>query len=83
MKKKKEKFVDDGRVIANMDDPSINGYKSKKEHDKQRELRELDMSREERRAIYRAAFSQFMPVFGMFIASLLIVILLLYFFWMN
>lgn len=83
MKKKKDEFIDDGRVIADMDYEHITGYKSKKERRKHEELRELQISRKERRAIYKAAFAQFMPVFGIFIASLLFVIFMLYFFWLN
>ncbi len=82
-KDKKEKFVDDGRVIADMDCEHITGYKSKKERRNREELKEMQITRKERWAIYKAALQQFMPALGMFIGSVLIVILLMYFFWLN
>lgn len=53
MKKKKEKFVDDGRTIADMDYEHITGYKSKSERKKHNEIRSLNLSKQERRAIYK------------------------------
>ena len=44
-KKKKEKFVDDGRVIAPMDNEYITGYKSKAQHPLYSRLREARISR--------------------------------------
>ena len=82
-KKKKEKFVDDGRVIASMDNEFITGYKSREARKNREELRESNLTRKERWAIYKASLGAVMPVFGMFILSLVIVILLLYFFWMH
>jgi hypothetical protein len=82
-KKKKEKFVDDGRVIASMDSEYITGYKSREARKNREELRESNLTRRERWAIYKAALGAVMPVFGIFMISLVIVILLLYFFWMH
>ena len=82
-KKKKEKFVDDGRVIAPMDNEYITGYKSKEHRDRRRELQETNLSRKERWAIYKAMLANVMPVFLTFMLSLVIAILLLYFFWIN
>ena len=82
-KKQKEKFEDDGRVVADMDYEHITGYKSKKHRENHRAIRELHLSRKERWAIYKGAFMQWMPIFGLFFASLIFVILFLYFFWMN
>lgn len=82
-REKKEEFVDDGRVIADMDTELITGYKSKKHRELERELKETDLTRQERWAIYKGALMQYMPIFGMFIGSLVLVIFLLYFFWMN
>ncbi len=80
-KKKKEKFVDDGRVIAPMDNEYITGYKSKEHREKRRELQEANLSRKERWAIYKAMLGNVMPVFLTFMLSLVAAILLLYFFW--
>ena len=82
-KKKQEKFVDDGRVIAPMDNEYITGYKSKEHREKRRELQEANLSRKERWAIYKAMLANVMPVFLTFMLSLVIAILLLYFFWIN
>ena len=81
--KKKEKFEDDGRVIANMDFEHITGYKSRKHRENRQALKEARLTFKERIAIYKAALAQTMPVFGLFFASLLLVIFFLYFFWMN
>ena len=82
-KKQKEEFVDDGRVIASMDSEYINGYKSKKHRENREALREAQVSRKERWAIYKAAFGAFMPILGIFLVSIILVLCLLYFFWLN
>ena len=82
-KKKKEKFVDDGRVIAPMDNEYITGYKSKEHRDRRRELQEANLSRKERWAIYKAMLANVMPVFLTFLCSLVAVIVFLYFFWVK
>lgn len=82
-KKPKQKFVDDGRVIASMDSEYITGYKSRKSRENRKAIREANLTRKERWAIYKAALSAVLPVFCMFIAALLIVLLFLYFFWMH
>ena len=82
-KKQKPKFVDDGRVIASMESEYITGYKTEKGRKNREELRESNLTRKERWAIYKGALGAIMPVFMMFILSLVIVIFLLYFFWMN
>lgn len=82
-KKKKEKFDDDGRVIAPMDGEHLNGYKSKEHRENRQALREANLSRKERWAIYKATLANVMPLFGMFFISLIIAILFLYFFWLN
>ena len=82
-KEKKEKFIDDGRVIADMDNEFITGYKSKEHRRNVEALREAQLSREERKAIYKGALAQVMPIFGIFVLSIVAVIFLLYFFWMR
>ncbi|MBR4943274.1 MAG: hypothetical protein IKZ28_04505 [Clostridia bacterium] len=82
-KKKKEEFVDDGRVVASMDYEHINGYKSKAQRENRRALKEVRLSRKERWAIYKGLLSNLMPMFWMFMASFMVAILLLYIFWLN
>ena len=81
--KKKEKFEDDGRVIADMDFEHITGYRSKKQRENRKAIQEAKLSRKERWAIYKGAFMQYMPIFGLFFLSIIFVIFFLYFFWMN
>lgn len=82
-KKKKQEFVDDGRVIADMDNEYITGYKSKEHRKNVEALKEAQLSREERKAIYKGALRQVMPIFGIFVLSIVAVIFFLYFFWMR
>ena len=82
-KKKKEEFVDDGRVIASMDHECINGYRSKEEREKHRQLQELNLNRKERWAIYKGALRSLLPSFAIFIGSLIFVILFLYLVWIR
>ena len=82
-RKKKEKFVDDGRVIASMENEYITGYKSSAGRKNREELRESNLTRKERWAIYRAALGAVMPVFGLFIVAIVAVLFFLYFFWIN
>jgi hypothetical protein len=82
-KKQKEKFVDDGIVIAPMHGEHINSYKSKAHRENRQALREANLSRKERWAIYKGVLSNVMPIFAIFFASLVIAICLLYLFWMK
>ena len=81
-KKKKEKFEDDGRVIADMDFEHITGYRSKKHRENRQAIKEANLSRKERWAIYKAYLSQCMPIFGIFFLSIVVVLLFLRFVWM-
>ena len=81
-KKKKEKFEDDGRVVADMDFEHITGYRSKKHRENRQAIKEANLSRKERWAIYKAAFTQYMPIFGIFFLSIVVVLLFLRFVWM-
>lgn len=82
-KKEKQKFVDDGRVIASMDSEYINGYASKQQRENRQALREARLTRKERWAIYKAALAHILPVFFMFLCSVFFVIIFLYFVWMR
>ena len=76
----KKKFVDDGRVIADMDAENITGYRSKEERKKHEELSSLDLSKEEKKAICRAAMSQSVPMIFFFVGAMVLLLLLFYFF---
>ena len=78
-KKQKPEFVDDGRTFANMDYENITGYKSKEERQKHEELRSLNLSKKERRALYKASMAQFLPAFLCFVAAFSLIFLVLYF----
>lgn len=82
-KKKKVKFEDDGRVIADMDFEHITGYRSKKHRENRQAIKEANLSRKERWAIYKAAFTEYMPIFGIFYLSIIVVILFLYLVWIR
>ena len=60
-KKAKPVFVDDGRTIADMDCEAIAGYKSKEQRKKHEELKALNLTKEERKAIYRGTFKFVIP----------------------
>lgn len=79
-KKQKPEFVDDGRTIANMDYENITGYKSAEERKKHEELRSLNLSKRERKALYKASMAQFLPAFFCFIAAFTLIFVALYFF---
>ena len=79
----KEKFVDDGRVIAPMDGEHLNGYKSKAHRENRRALKEARLSRKERWAIYKGLLSSVLPLYLMLIGSLVLTILLLKIFWIR
>ena len=78
-KKQKPEFVDDGRTIANMDYENITGYKSKEERQKHEELRSLNLSKKERRAIYFGVFKYFMPYFLCFLFIFVSLLVIMYF----
>ncbi|MBQ8885480.1 MAG: hypothetical protein IJY62_03840 [Clostridia bacterium] len=79
-KKQKEKFVDDGRVIASMDAEHINGYRSAEERKKHEEIKSLDLNKDERKAIYKAALRQYVPMILCFVGMMVLLLLLFYFF---
>ena len=82
-KKKKEVFVDDGRVVAPMDNEFINGYKSAQHRENRHALQEANLSRKERWAIYKGVLSNIMPIFLIFLAVLVLGICLLDLLWLR
>ena len=80
-KEKKEKpvFVDDGHTIASMDCEVITGYKSDEQRKNHEEIRKLNLSKKERRAIYLGVFKYFLPYFLCFVAAFVTILLVMYF----
>ena len=78
-KRQKPVFVDDGRTIADMDCEAITGYKSKEERKRHEELRSLNLSKKERRAIYFGVFKYFMPYFLCFLFIFVSLLVIMYF----
>lgn len=76
-KKEKSVFVDDGRVIADMD--GVGPYETKQDRKRRDEINALNLSKKERRAIYRGVFMHFMPYFLCFIVVFVCVLVLMYF----
>ena len=79
-KKQKPVFVDDGRTIANMDYENITGYKSKEERKKHEEIRSLNLTKKERRALYRGVLSQFVTYLLFFVFVYVLLLVIFYFF---
>ncbi len=78
-KKKKPEFVDDGRTIASMDFEEISGYKSAEQRERHKQLVEVNMTKKERRALYRGVLGQIMPAFICFLVCLVTVLVVFYF----
>ena len=78
-KKQKPVFVDDGRTIADMDFENITGYQSKEQRKKHEDIRALNLTKQERRAIYRGVFRYTLPYFGCFIVVFVCLLVLMYF----
>lgn len=76
--KDKNEFVDDGRVVANMDIEGMpNRFNFKKKDEKRK--REYDVSKEEKRHMILASYKAFLPILlcgivGMTLAMLLIML---------
>lgn len=80
-KKKKKKYDDDdGRTIANMNVEGMRWYnpKKKEEDEKKRKIKELKISRKERRAMIIGAYLAYLPMFLTILLSFTIVALLLW-----
>lgn len=67
-KKKKPKFVDDGRTIYSMD--GLSKHKTDKDS--------IDLSKKERRALIKAAFAHYLPIFLGVIGCFSIAVLIMY-----
>ncbi len=79
-KKKKVYDDDDGRTVANMNVEGMRGYDPKKEEEKEkrRKIKELKVSRKERRAMIIGAYLAYLPMFLTVLLSFTIVALLLW-----
>jgi hypothetical protein len=61
--KTKEKFVDDGYTVANMNVEGLPWFMSEKHVKTKKKLVSLNLSPSERRAMMRGAFLAYLPVF--------------------
>lgn len=75
MKKKKEKYIDDGHTIYNMD---VDGMPHRKFHKKEG----IELTTKERRAMQKAALLHYLPILFGVIICFTIAILLIYL-WLN
>ncbi len=82
-KKKKVYDDDDGRTIANMNVDGMRWYNPKKEeeNEKKRKVKELKVSRKERRAMILGAYLAYLPAFLCILFGFTIVALLLWLLW--
>lgn len=80
-KKKREKFIDDGRTVADMNIDGMRGYDHSTQNE--RENREpLELTREERRAISKGMIAAALLVGGIFFAVFALFILFCTHVWM-
>lgn len=81
--KKKTEFVDDGRTIANMNVEGLPWYISKEAYKSQTQLQELHITKEERRAMIRAAIGMMIPMLVIITLSFFGVFLFLDLVWLR
>ena len=66
-----------------MDNEYINGYKSAQHRENRNAIKEANLSRKERWAIYKGVLSNIMPIFLIFLAVLILGICLLDLLWLR
>ncbi|MDD3957592.1 MAG: hypothetical protein PHW40_06090 [Candidatus Izemoplasmatales bacterium] len=81
-KKHKEKFVDTGETVANMNVKGFSWYQSEKALAKKKELQDLGLTRKERRAMVWGALLAYLPMFLVILIGFGLVIFLFYL-WVN
>ena len=79
---KKEKFQDDGRTIADMNIEGMKGYQSKKAKKNAEEIKNLNLTKEEQKAITKAGIKAYMPMFLCMLGGFVLAFLLI-FAWMS
>ncbi|HAN21410.1 MAG: hypothetical protein A2Y15_09380 [Clostridiales bacterium GWF2_36_10] len=80
--KAKSKLIDDGRTIANMDVPGFRWHTPEKQKRKRKELVELGISKQERRAMIKGALLAIFPVVFAFITLFFVAFLIIHF-WLT
>ena len=70
-KEKKEKFIDDGRTIFNMD---IDGFKW---HDKKKK-ESIYVDKDDKKSIIKAAYKAYIPMFLMVVLGFTLAMILVY-----
>ena len=61
--KNKEKFIDDGQTVANMNVEGLPWFMSEKNVKAKKKLMDLGLTKSERNAMMRGAFLAYLPVF--------------------
>lgn len=79
---KKEKFYDDGRSIANMNVEGMKGYQSEKSKKNIEEIKKLNLTKKEQKAITKAAIKAYIPMLLCMLGGFVIAFLLI-FGWMS
>lgn len=78
----KKKPIDDGRTISNMNVDGLRWYTPEKNKCHRKELADLNISKEERRAMIKGALLAIFPIVFAFIGAFLAIFLIIYL-WLN
>lgn len=79
---RKNGFTDDGRTIANMNVEGFRWHIPEKSKRRKKELAELNITKEERRAMIKGALLAILPIAFAYIGIFLAIMIFLYF-WLN
>ncbi|HEY8395868.1 MAG TPA: hypothetical protein VIK96_03730 [Bacilli bacterium] len=78
-KKKKKEFQDSGVTIADMNVEGMPWYRSKKEQKLAKELKDLNITPKERRAMIRGAYRAYLPLLLFILLGYVLAFVLIYF----
>jgi len=76
-KKEKEKFIDDGRTVADMNVEGFKWYVPEKVKAEQKKIHDLQITKKERRAMIKAALTTVLPVVLLYILGFFLVFVLI------
>lgn len=82
-KEKKQEVIDDNRTIANMNVEGMPWYMGKDGYKRQNQMQELDITKEERRAMIFGAMAMMVPVLIVIVLAFFGVFLFLDIFWLR
>lgn len=81
-KKKKVKYIDDGRTIANMNVEGMKWYVPEKHRRAKSQLADLKITKSERRAMIKGALLAILPIVFAYIGIFFVIFLIIYF-WLS